>query len=391
MQTVKSPFSTSSLYNFLANAKHLFNFAIFSSLAPTSKVLNPNLFHYLIKTVKLSETQALTISNRYSHIKSTATPQSVYQFFQNLGFSDSHIRSAIRVSPQVLFSTVDKSLKPKIKFFQDLGLVGYELGKFISKNSTVLTASLEKKLVPRIEIVKKLLLNDEENKDLLKVLTRCYWIISKYPESRLVSNVAFLESCGIVGSQLSMLLRRQPRFFLMQESALRELVSRVVNMGFSVDSRMLVYALYTVNCMSDETFTKKVEILKSFEFSEYECREMFRKQPNLLRSSEKKLKLGIDFFLNTIKFKKEVLVYKPTLLMMSIEERVIPRYKVLEIIKSKKLLKKQPSFINVLNLTEDEFMQKFIARFPNEAVELLVAYEGRTLESFSEKEEEGEE
>ncbi|EEF29446.1 conserved hypothetical protein [Ricinus communis] len=346
---------------------------------------NPALFHYLLKSLKFSETQAFTISNRFSHIKSTEKPQSVHYFLKNLGLSNSHIQSAIHGAPQILFANVDKCLKPKVKLFQDLGLVGYDLGKFISKNSTLLTASLDKKLSPRVEILKRLLLNDENNKDLVKVLTRCNWIISKNPKSRLLSNVAFLESCGIVGSQLSMLLRRQPRLFIMQESALRDLVSQVLNMGFSVNSRMLVYALYTVSCMSHETFGKKIEILKKFGFSEYECTEMFRKQPGLLRSSEKKLKLGLDFFINTIKFKREVLVYRPTCLMLSMEERVIPRYKVLEIMKLKKLLKKQPSFINVLNLTEEEFVQKFIASFPDDAEELLVAYRSHTLDSYSEE------
>ncbi|GLT54222.1 hypothetical protein SLA2020_274390 [Shorea laevis] len=33
-------------------------------------------------------------------------------------------------------------------------------------------------------------------------------------------------------------------------------------MGFSVNSRMLVYALYTVSCMSNETFTRKLELFE---------------------------------------------------------------------------------------------------------------------------------
>ncbi|KAF2320969.1 hypothetical protein GH714_032265 [Hevea brasiliensis] len=225
-------------------------------------------------------------------------PQSVFCFFQNLGFSNSHIQSAILLTPQILFANIEKSLKPKIKLFQDIGLVGCDLGKFISKNSPLLTASLKEKLVPRIEILKKLLLNDEKNEDLVKVIRRCNWLISKNPESRLLSNIAYLKSCGIVGSQLSMLLKRQPRLFVMQESRLRDLVSRVLNMGFSINSRMLVHALYTVSCLSDETFERKFGILKSYGFSEYECIEMFRKAPGLLRTSKEKLKLGIDFFLN---------------------------------------------------------------------------------------------
>ncbi|KAJ9159620.1 hypothetical protein P3X46_025117 [Hevea brasiliensis] len=384
MQIVKSlsVLPPSPLYNLLFIPKLPF-FSSFSSLANTVEAPNPALFHYLMETLKFSKTQALLISTRYSHIKSMEKPQSVFCFFQNLGFSNSHIQSAILLTPQILFANIEKSLKPKIKLFQDIGLVGCDLGKFISKNSPLLTASLKEKLVPRIEILKKLLLNDEKNEDLVKVIRRCNWLISKNPESRLLSNITYLKSCGIVGSQLSMLLKRQPRLFVMQESRLRDLVSRVLNMGFSINSRMLVHALYTVSCLSDETFERKFGILKSYGFSEYECIEMFRKAPGLLRTSKEKLKLGIDFFLNVVKFKKEVLLHNPTYLMHSMEERVIPRYKVLEIMKSKKIFKKEPSFINVLHLTEEEFLQKFISRFPDDALELLIVYKGNILDSSS--------
>ncbi|XP_020535589.1 uncharacterized protein LOC105635700 [Jatropha curcas] len=360
-------------------------FCSFSTLAKTSKSPNPALFDYLIKNLKFSETKALSLSTRtgYSGIKSVENPIFVVRFLQNLGFSHSNIQSTINGAPQIIFANVDKTLKPKIDLFQDLGLVGNDLVKFISKNSILLTTSLEKKLVPRIKILQKILLNDENNKDLVKVISRCNWIICSKPESVLLSNIAFLQSCGIIGSQLSKLLIRSPRLFIMRESKVRDLVSRALNMGFSVDSRMLVHALYSVVGVNEGTFERKFGILKSFGFSKHEYLEMFRKAPHLPRTSEEKLKLGIDFFLNTVKFKKEVLVYTPTLLLHSMENRVIPRYKVLEILKSKKLLKKDPSFMNVLHLTDEEFLERFISRFPNEAEELLVAYKGHTLDSSS--------
>ncbi|KAB2597293.1 hypothetical protein D8674_000213 [Pyrus ussuriensis x Pyrus communis] len=99
--------------------------------------------------------------------------------------------------------------------------------------------------------------------------------VAKDPESRLLRNSAYMESCGIVGSQLSMLLKRQPWLFIVQESVLRCLVA-------------------------------KLNLLCDFGFSKDECMEMFRRTPGLLRTSEEKLKFGIDFFLNTIKFKKSV-------------------------------------------------------------------------------------
>jgi mTERF domain-containing protein len=285
--------------------------------------------------------------------------------------------------PQILFSDIDKTLKPKIEFFQDLGLVGSELGMFISKNSPILAVSLERKLVPCVEILKKVLCRNQNNQDLIRVLSRCTAVVRGNPESRLLGNIAFLKSCGIVGTQLSMLLTRQPWLFIMQESKLRDLVSRVLDMGFSVNSRMLVHGLYTVSCMSNETFMRKLELFRSSGFSSNECMEMFRKQPGLLRASEEKLKLGIEFFMNTIKMEKSALVRLPVSFMYDLEARVIPRYMVLEILKSKRLLKREPSFIHTLNISEEKFLAKFIAKFRDHAEELLVAYKGHLLDYSS--------
>jgi mTERF domain-containing protein len=392
MQSLKSHSipSTYELHRrFLADSTKPFLFLFyhpFSSSTKATPETNFPITNWLINSLKFSKTQALSISTRFDWVKSLEKPQSLLLFLQNLGFSETHIRSAVRVCPQILFSDIDKTLKPKIEFFQDLGLVGSELGKFISKNSSVLTFSLERRLVPCVEILKKILCSNKNNQDLIRVLSRCNALVCGDPESRLVGNIAFLKSCGIVGSQLSMLLTRQPWLFITQESKLRDLVSRALDMGFSVNSRMLVYALYTVSCMSNETFTRKLELFRNSGFSSDECMEMFRKQPALLRASEEKLKIGIEFFMNTIKLEKSVIVRSPSCLMHSMEGRVIPRYMVLQILKSKKLLKREISFIHTMNLTEEKFLAKFIVKFGDHAEELLVAYKGHLLDSSSEDE-----
>ncbi|XP_022774094.1 uncharacterized protein LOC111316396 [Durio zibethinus] len=173
----------------------------------------------------------------------------------------------------------------------------------------------------------------------------------------------------------------------MRESALRDLVTRVVDMGISTDSRMLVHAIHTLSCLSEQTFKKKCELLKTFGFSDSHCLVMFRKNPGVFRVSEKKMKLGIEFFLNVAKFDKNVLASRPILLMSSLKDRVIPRYRVLQIVKSKKLLKTDRSFLYILEYTENEFLE-FISRFPDDVEELLMAYKAHLLHTCSSEEEE---
>ncbi|KAK6238066.1 hypothetical protein QUC31_003535 [Theobroma cacao] len=387
MQILKSSsiFSTSHFLNFPLKPRS-FILLLYCSSSSSTSVSNSPLLNYLVKNLDFTETQALSIANRYPNVKSFEKAQAVANFFRNVGFSNAEIAASVRNAPQILFANVETKLRPKIKFFQDLGFVGPHLGKFLSGNSALLACSLDKKLIPSFQIVKKVLGNND-NKDLIKVFNRSSGFIARDCILKLSRNIGYLESCGIVGSQLSKLLKRQPRIFRMRESALRDLVSRVLDMGFSTDSRMLVYAIHTMNCLSEQTFKKKWELLQSFGFSENERVDMFRKAPGLLRTSEEKMKLGIAFFTIVAKFDKNVLVSRPRLLMNSLEDRVIPRYRVLQIIKSKKKLKKELSFLNILDYTENEFL-KFISRFTDNVEELLIAYKAHLLHTSEEEEEE---
>ncbi|TXG60601.1 hypothetical protein EZV62_015174 [Acer yangbiense] len=356
----------------------------FSSLTKTpTQTPNTPLFDYLIQTLTLSkaEAQSITNSTRFSNIKSLENPHSVLHYFRSLGFSDTDIRSSVISNSEILLSDVDMKLKPRIEFFQEIGLVGSHLGKFISNNSRLLDCSLENMLIPCTQILKNILVNDTNNQDLIRVLSRCSRLITKNPEGRLLSNIAFLESCGIVGSQLSMLLKNQPRIFVMEESKLKGLVSRVLDMGFSFDSIRFVHGLRLVSCLSEETLERKLEVFRSFGFTKDDIMEMFQRLPSVLNKSEEQLKLRLDFFMNNIELKKEALIREPCCLTYSQEDRVIPRYKVMSILKLKKLLKDEPSFVRVLTLSEEKFLEKYVQRFRDDLEELLVAYKGHMLDS----------
>ncbi|OVA01322.1 RNA recognition motif domain [Macleaya cordata] len=341
----------------------------FSSVASPANPSNPNHFltDYLIDNFGFSQSKAVSASKRFCFAKSPKKPDSVVRLLQQFGFSETQIRDTVRVTPQILFSDVEKTLKPKLNLFQDLGFTGSDLGRFLSKNTTLLTFSLDRRLIPCINILKKFL----SDNDLIRVLQKCKWLITKAPESRLLPNISLFQSCGIIGSQLSILLKRQPKLFVVCEPKLRELISKTEDMGFSSDSRMFVHGMYTLSCISSETLGMKLDLFRSFGFSEEECLVMFRSAPGLMRTSVEKLRLGIEFFMNTIGIERAWLFRHPTCLMHSIENRVIPRFRVIGILKSKQLLKKDPSVLSVVQLPEKDFLEKFISKFRDNEEELL--------------------
>ncbi|KAL5751694.1 hypothetical protein ACOSQ2_022201 [Xanthoceras sorbifolium] len=178
------------------------NFYRFSSLTkiPTHTP-NALFFNYLIETLNLSNTEAQSISNspRFSNIKSLENPQSVLDYFRSVGLSETEIRSSVLFQPRILLSDVDRILKPKIEFFQEMGLVGSDLCKFISKNSKLFNSSLEKKMIPCTRILKKILVNDKNNQDLIRVITARSWLITTNPERRLLRNMHSWRAVALLG------------------------------------------------------------------------------------------------------------------------------------------------------------------------------------------------
>ncbi|KAL9459207.1 hypothetical protein AB3S75_002569 [Citrus x aurantiifolia] len=269
-------------------------FSPFSSLSKTPNSTNFIFLNFLIKTLNIPKSRALPISNKFSRIKSLEKPETVRQFLHNVGFSDTHIQLTVTLTPKILFSDVDKTLKPKIEFFQHLGLVGSDL------------------------------VDDSNNEDLTRVFRRCCWnLIMDTEKSGLLRNIEYLKSCGIVGSQLSM----------------------------------------------------------SYGFSKEEVLQMFRKAPCILEASEERLQLGLEFFLKEIECEKSVLVRTPICLACGIENRVIPRYRVFQIIMSRGMFKEDFSFSSTLLLSEGNFLQKFVLSFGDDAEELLLSYKGHKLGS----------
>ncbi|KAL7131496.1 hypothetical protein ABFS83_12G007300 [Erythranthe nasuta] len=257
----------------------------------------------------------------------------------------------------------------------------------VSKNPFLLASSLSKTIKPGIEVIKEVLESEKSNYDnnnnfkalMFRILSRYAFVIGK--DSVLRSNIAYLRRCGVVGSQLITMLKCEPRLLSIPEEELRNLVSRATEVGFLMGSRMLVYGILALYGNTPETIDRKSKLLRSFGFSQDESNEMFVKSPPIFKTSEAKLRRGIEFFLQTVMLDKSVLVGTPALLDFSLEKRMIPRYKILEVMKSRGLLEKDPSFVTVAFLTDKKFVEKYILRFGNDdAKELLLAYENHLLQ-----------
>ncbi|XP_042019004.1 transcription termination factor MTERF15, mitochondrial-like [Salvia splendens] len=320
------------------------------AIAPNPHARNSILANYLIGSLKFSKDKALSASSKFSHCETLEKPEQAVRFFRGLGFSDAHIRAIANSNPLhlILQCGLERCLKPRINFIRNI----FESD---GRNRSI----------------------ESVNDDLFKTITRCGRIV--LARHTLESNIQYLKSCGVVGSQLSSLLFRLPRIFSLKHDKLEEIVSRALAMNFTMGSRMLVHAIHSLSCMSSDTFKVKYGIYKAFGFSKKEIDLMFRKSPYIFGLSVETLRRKLEFLLNDLKLSRLVVVQFPGIMSLNFEERVVPRYKVLEALKSKGVLKKEPSLSRAMCLLENKFLETYIQPFQAEAEELLLAYNGQIL------------
>ncbi|ERM95820.1 transcription termination factor MTERF4, chloroplastic [Amborella trichopoda] len=342
-----------------------------SSLASDSAALNTSsTINYLIESLGLSKEAAIATFSIYPTLKTSGNPISVIKFLRNSGFLDTHIDEIVSREPQILASDVQKTLKPKLRLFQELDLSGTELKDFITANPSLFRYSVNKRLYPSVLFLRNYLTNEE----ILMAIKRCGWILFFDPDKILLPNINTVQKFGIVGSELAKFLSKYPRIFTQDPKRTEEIAERVKELGFTSHSNMFCYAMIALSSISKETLQSKVTFFKSCGWSEDDISAAFRRMPYLLSLSTKKLRKGMEYFTNEMKFDQSFLVAHPQLFSYSLEGRVIPRHKVVEALRLKNLLKKDVYFLGVCGKLEKEFLEKYVYYYEDEAVYLLRIY-----------------
>ncbi|PON61584.1 Mitochodrial transcription termination factor [Parasponia andersonii] len=181
--------------------------------------------NYLINQHHFSPEAALQASSTISYLKKLHYLDMGLSFVRERGFSQCHLKKLIRKLPGLLFSDVDKSIKPKLKFFQDLDFSPSDIADIISLKSSgrFLKHDLEKSMVPNIE---------------------------------------FLKCCGISSSVILKRLVKFPRFFLLKPERIEDLAKRVDAMGFDSMSKIYLPAMRVLTSMNSENWELKLDAFR---------------------------------------------------------------------------------------------------------------------------------
>ncbi|KAL4197670.1 hypothetical protein AMTRI_Chr04g189440 [Amborella trichopoda] len=375
LQTPLSPFPCHTTF-FSFSPPTLF-FRAMSSLFSSSNYWAPSssscIVNFLVDSVGLSRESAIAASSHLGNLKTPEKPLSVINFLKSSGFNETHIHDFIRIRPQVLKCSVEKTLKPRFELLQSLGLSGPELASFLSSSPFILCYSMDKHLKPSILFLRSYF---NTNKEFLSAIQHCKRYKMVVLGNIMKPNLEFLESCGIARPTLQKFMLSRPGFFYQSTERLKQIEERVRELGCDPKSKMFVYAMYAMSSLSEKKWKAKLELLESFGFSKGEVFTMFSKAPYLMSRSEERLMKVMDYFLNELKYDKSFLASRPVLFCYSLEKRVIPRFNVLQALRSSALLTRDVNLSNVCFISEESFLQKYVFSFGEQEEYLLNIFKG---------------
>eukprot|EP01018_Ginkgo_biloba_P036249 Gb_26213 [translate_table: standard] len=332
----------------------------------------PNIEEFLQKSCGLSPKQAILASKPLLHLKSLQNPDQVLQLFKEHGFGDAHIQNLVIRRPKLLSANVQKILEPKVRILESIGIVGKQLGFLFSRDPSLLGTSLNKKILLGICFLQNLL---QSNDNVARVVIREPWILHSDLEKKFKPNFLYLQSNGVDRKLISNFFVAKPRILVSTETLIKNVVETVDNLGVPRHSKMFPRAIFILSSMNKVTLERKLKFYISLGLSEEELLLAFRKSPNIVSVSEKNIQNHMDFLVNTLKYQPSAIVLYPRFVTSSMEARIIPRYRVFQILKSMQLLKEDFSLLNMFCISEKRFLERFINKY-GESSGLYATYKG---------------
>ncbi|KAI4317617.1 hypothetical protein L6164_025475 [Bauhinia variegata] len=320
---------------------------------------------YLIDNFGFSPEAALTAC-KVARFKSLEKPDSVLSFLRNRGFSDSQINVIIRKEPWLLSCDPDKRLMPKFEFLHSKGVSSSDIVRMVNRSPRFLQKSLENQIIPSYELLETFLQSDEE------IIACIKYHPSLLYQNVMPTNVQILVDNGVVGLNVTRLLRRWPKILL--ESDLDKTVKELKDLGFNPSKVVFVLALLAKRSVSKSQWDSKVDSFKRWGWSEEAVLQAFKNHPGCMLVSKDKIDAVMRFWVNQLGWESLMLVRKPEILAYSLAKKIIPRASVLQHLLLKGLIN-QNGLLSPFGPAENLFLQKYVMRFEKERSKLLEVYE----------------
>ncbi|TYI02785.1 hypothetical protein ES332_A11G291500v1 [Gossypium tomentosum] len=311
---------------------------------------------FLVEKHSFSPELAVKTASSLTYVKDPRKCDTIISFLKESGFSKSHIEAVVKRKPNLLYSSLEKTIKPKFKIFQDLGFSTHDVADIVASDPWILTRSVDDRIAPSISDLKTVLGSNDD--------------VTMMP------NIEFLRNCGICSSQIVSYVFSFPRFFLLKPESIKQFVERADALGFDRKSNMFLAAIRMLSSMSEENWELKLKLFRKLGFSEDDIMSTFRRTPQVFAVFERKIKQVTDFFLNRTNVGISFIISHPMVLICSLERRLKPRLLVIETLESKNSLRRKVSMTTIYKMPDKKFREKYVVPYLKELEEVSMSIVG---------------
>uniref|UniRef100_A0ACD5VAY0 Uncharacterized protein n=1 Tax=Avena sativa TaxID=4498 RepID=A0ACD5VAY0_AVESA len=310
---------------------------------------------YLVGTCGLTPAQALKASAKLSHLKSPTKPDAVLTFLAGLGLSGADIAAAVAKDPKLLCVDVEKTMSPIIAGLSGHGLSHTEIARLVSLGHTIFRC---RSVVSNLQYYMTLFGSIESGVRFLKNRpSRLGCSLEKVVKP----NVAFLRKCGLRDCDISKLCHSTRELLSASPERIQAMVACAESLGVPRGSGMFRQMLHVVACLSEEKIAVKMECMKNtFRWSDAEVGIAVCKAPMVLARSKDTLQRKAQFLISEVGLEPAYIAHRSSMLGLSLEGRLRPRYYILKFLKENGLLKCDRDYYSTLMFTEKVFLDKFI-------------------------------
>ncbi|KAG8389448.1 hypothetical protein BUALT_Bualt02G0230500 [Buddleja alternifolia] len=168
----------------------------------------------------------------------------------------------------------------------------------------------------------------------------------------------------------------QPSLLMFGKNKLAVCADRAAEMGFDESKIVFIHAVQVFAYMTEPTLNRKKDVYRKCGRSESDSSVTFSRHPFCMTLSEKKIMANMDFFVNEVGCKPSDVALCPVLLGLSLDRRMRPRWLVVEMLKSRGLLKNPTGVNSLFKLSEKKYLKKYIFEYRENIPRLLEFYRG---------------
>jgi mTERF domain-containing protein len=249
-----------------------------------------------------------------------------------------------------------QNLEEVLELLSECGLTTpAQIRQVVRWNPSIFLYKSERNLKSRLSFLRSIM----KKEDICKLIYSDSKVLNN-SEEKFKSAISLLQRLGVEGEALSNLLAMQPRLVTCTEEKVLKSFKVAEGLGLEKGSLIFGHALRAILGIGKEKMDRKLQCLSSLGFSEKQIHKLSSRTPWILGHSEEKLKRNVDFLVKSLGLPLEDIVRYSCLLSYNLETRIIPRYRVMEALKSMQPLKTERIFPHIFYLTEKHFLEKYV-------------------------------